>query len=117
MRYLIGLGLISLTLVLTFCSNERGPRRSVEERVENMKEVLQLSDEQAQKMTVILEEQGAEMKEIRENFAGDRSEIREAIGDIRSKYRKRIKALLTSEQLEEYEIWLQERRDRRRENR
>jgi len=112
------LGIILLVLLtMIFCSQERNYAPSVEEQLESLKNKVNLTEEQVQKIKPIIEERNDKMRELRKNFEGERSEIRESMMNIRQKADDKIKDILTTEQVEKYNEFLEEQRNNRRRSR
>ena len=104
-------------LIIFSCSQEQGRRFSPEEQIKDLKEKLELTEEQTEKVKTIIEEQSKEMAELRENFEGERFEMRDAMMEIRDETNQEIDLILTDEQQKEYEKIREERRGQRRNRR
>lgn len=92
---------------LRAANNERqdtrtGGRRSKEEVLENMKRDLNLNDHQATEILAILDQ-------TRSNYRALRTEVRPRYDTIRQNARARIRALLTPEQQQRFDIKAAER--------
>lgn len=112
-RYFYIFSLFLFLLILS-CEQERGPRFSVEEQVSDLKEELALTDDQADQITDILKEQRNQMENLRESFDGERGQMRDKFREIREKTNTQIKELLTDEQKEKYDEFVEERQSRMR---
>ena len=71
----------------------------IERQVKMLTETLQLSEDQAAKLTRILNAQYADILKLREQFAGDPEGFRNALLRLKAKYGSMIEELLTPEQL------------------
>ena len=98
--------LIQFTLV-----NAQG-RMSPKERAADLKEKLELNDEQAQKVEVIFTASAEKAKELREKYAGNRADMMKAMAPINEENDKKIDSLLTDKQKEKYAQMKKERRER-----
>ncbi|PAW94250.1 hypothetical protein CKK33_12440 [Mucilaginibacter sp. MD40] len=84
-------------------------RMSPEERVKQMKEQLKLTDDQTAKITAIYQAQAKSFDSLR-NAGGDfRSQMRPMMQATNDK----VKAILTPEQVEAWQKWMQEMRAQR----
>lgn len=95
-------------------------RMTVEERTDNLKELLTLTDDQTQKVTSILKESEKRREALRGESSDDRQAIREKMIVLMDDTDKKINALLTSEQRKKYEKLKKDRRqsiEERRERR
>ena len=89
----------------------------VKERLNTLKEKLELNEEQVSKIKDVLEETREEMGELFEDRSGDRAEMREKMTEIRKKSNEEIESLLTEDQLKKYRKYMEEERKNRRGNR
>lgn len=89
------------------------PQERMKATLEELKTRLSLTDDQYAKVDSILKDQLAEMTKLRENSGGDFQSIRPAMTELREKTDKKIEALLTEEQKQEYKKLLEERTARR----
>ncbi len=85
-------------------------RMTVEERTDNLKELLTLTDDQTQKVTSILKESEKRREALRGESSDDRQAIREKMIVLMDDTDKKINALLTSEQRKKYEKLKKDRR-------
>ena len=76
----------------------------------DMKSRLKLTDDQMQQLVVILDETRAQSDIIWQGFQKERNEKNLA---IRQSQNERIRAMLTTGQKTEYELWLKERQEKR----
>jgi len=88
---------------LTTFAAAQPQRMSVEDRVKILTDSLQLSADQAKKITTILEDQREEMSTLRDQNKGDRDAMRSAMQDAMKKSDEKIKAVLTEEQAKHYD--------------
>lgn len=97
---------------------EKRFHKMLKKQVEDMTKTLELTDEQAVKITAIMEESHKEMSEKREKSRDmDRSERKkqaEAFKKSQEETDKKIKAELTEEQQKKYDEWLKEQKSRKR---
>ncbi|MCB0283433.1 MAG: hypothetical protein KDF60_12695 [Calditrichaeota bacterium] len=112
---------LSLILFLSFiivlvigCSNEREPRFSIDDQIKDLKQKLELSDQQADQIRTILEEQRDQFEKLREEAGGDRSQMRERFMQVREETDSKIKDILDDDQKEKYGQIQEERRERMR---
>lgn len=112
---------LSLILFLSFiivlvigCSNEREPRFSIDDQIKDLKQKLELSDQQADQIRTILEEQRGQFEKLREEAGGDRSQMRERFMQVREETDSKIKDILDDDQKEKYGQIQEERRERMR---
>lgn len=85
-----------------------------ERQVEMMKERLNLSAEQEEKIKAIFEERGEKMAKARDESGDDRSAMRETMGKIFRETDEKVIAVLNDEQKEEYKKMQEEMRERMR---
>lgn len=82
-------------------SERPGQVRGGDRMIQQLRERLQLTDEQVEKLKPILQAQAEEMRALRQEAQGaDRSGLREKAQAIRAKYKGQIEAILTEEQKE-----------------
>jgi Spy/CpxP family protein refolding chaperone len=87
-----------------------------EERIEDWKARLQLTDEQVAQLRPILEEQAVKLREIRVKYEGkesrrDRRRMLRELRSLQESTQKKIEPILTKPQREEWKKMRQERRD------
>ncbi|MFC2084200.1 hypothetical protein ACFLS9_04010 [Bacteroidota bacterium] len=104
---------ILIFLFLISSAYAQGFRRSVEEQLEDMKEELDLTEEQADSVKIILEETTAKMGELWDSGL-ERSSMRDEMRKIFEDRNEKITALLSEEQQERFEEYIEELRNRRR---
>ena len=111
---IINVFISTLIIVLFACSKSEEPRGrfTPEQSVEQLKERLDLSDDQADTIKQILIDSRETFAKLREDFSGDRSEMRESFRAIMDETDRQIKEVLNDEQREKYEQYRQERRER-----
>jgi hypothetical protein len=111
--------LIILTLFLTVlqCSDNQNfqGRMSPEERAAQLKERLDLTQEQTKEVEIIYTEWREKMSEMRDQFDGDREQMREQMMASRDEINKKIEDILYEDQIELYREYQEERRNSRRE--
>ena len=89
----------------------------INERLNTLKEKLELNDEQVSKIKVVLEESRDQMQELFENRSGDREGMRDKMREIRKNSNEKIESNLTENQLEKYRKYVEDERKNRRGNR
>ena len=114
---LLPIGLLSVVLFSCSDDNPRRQRLSPAEQAQQLKEALDLSDEQTKDVEKIFSESRDEMEKLRDEFSGDRSKMRENLMENRKKVDTRVTEILTDEQKEKYAAFLEERRERMQERR
>ena len=96
---------IALVLVLVLFQfvlvNAQG-RVTPQERAKNLKEKLELTDDQTAKVESIFVDSQKKMQELRKNVGGDRSAIRDSMKTISEQADKKITDILTDAQKEKY---------------
>lgn len=93
------------------------PAAFVDRQMEELKEGLDLSDDQEKQVREILIAGSETMRKAREGMqdgGGDRDAMREKMQQMREEQNLKIKAVLTEEQFTKYEKIQQERRERMR---
>ena len=93
------------------------PAAFVDRQMEELKEGLDLSDDQEKQVREILTAGSETMRKAREGMqdgGGDRDAMREKMQEMREEQSEKIKAVLTEEQFTKYEKIQAERRDRMR---
>jgi len=108
------IAVISLSAI--YCSENRNfpGRMSPEERALQLKEVLDLTDEQTKEVEQIYTESQKKMAELRDQYEGDRSQMRELMMAHRDETNKKIEEILYEDQIPVYREYLEERREFRR---
>ena len=95
------------------------PAAFVDRQMEELKEGLELSDDQVKQVREIITAGFETMRKSREEMmdgGGDREAMREKMQAMREEQNQKIKAVLTEEQYIKYEKIQQERRERMRQN-
>ena len=89
---------------------------SQEDRMKNMNERLNLSEEQYAQVDSILKEQTKEFQVLRDGWeeGGDRDQMREKMRELRNETDDKMLAVLNEEQTTEYKKYQEERAQRRR---
>lgn len=92
------------------------PAAFVDRQMEELKEGLELSDDQEKQVREIITAGFETMREAREGMqdGGDREAMREKMQQMREEQTEKIKAVLSEEQFAKYEQIQQERRERMR---
>ncbi len=113
--------LIIISVVILLASSQLFAQRgggqrefNVNDRLEKLDEVLDLSTDQEMNIKEILEEKKIEIEEMRKNRSGDREEKQSQMREMNKKYTDKINALLTDDQKIKYKTHLEEQRENRR---
>jgi hypothetical protein len=88
-----------------------------EERAAQLKERLDLTDDQTKKVEQIYRESQEKISEMRDQFAGDRSQMRENMMEQRHEINRKIEEILYDDQIGLYREYLEERQQFRRDRR
>ena len=112
--------LFTLTILILsaiHCSDSQNfqGRMSPEERAAQLKERLDLTDEQTKEIVKIYKESQEKMTQMRDQFGGDRDKMREKMSTYREEIEKKIEGVLYEDQIELYREYQEERRQFRRE--
>ncbi|MEW6006000.1 MAG: hypothetical protein AB1695_11870 [Stygiobacter sp.] len=103
--------LFVLLILFTASALLAQPTRSTpEERAQQLKEQLSLSDDQTEKVTTILIESEKKREAIFDETDGDRKVMRSKMVSLMKETDKKIDALLTNDQKEKYDELKKERR-------
>jgi periplasmic protein CpxP/Spy len=105
---------VIMVLFIALCCGQERTVPFVDDQVKNLREKLDLSDEQVKQIKPILQERNENVRDLHDNSKGTRFEMRESIMEIRAEADKKIKEILTDEQLAKYKEYLEEQRSRRR---
>lgn len=95
------------------------PQAFIDRQMEELKEGLQLSEDQEKQVREILTAGSESMRKIREEMQGgdgDRDAMREKMGKMREEQTEKLKTVLSGEQFAKYEQIQAERRERMRQN-
>ena len=93
------------------------PAAFVDRQMEELKEGLELSDDQVKQVREIITAGFETMRNAREEMQdGDRDAMREKMQQMREEQNQKIKAVLSEEQFAKYEQIQKERRERMRQN-
>lgn len=85
------------------------------DRIERLREALDLNAEQATELEAIFAEQRDRMRELRQSDRGDREARQEAFRELREETHERIGQVLTEEQVERFrELGRERMHDRRK---
>ena len=85
-----------------------------QQRREQVKQALDLSDEQADQLHQIMANARAERDVIRENAAGDRAAARPELEALRDRTQAQVSGVLTAEQMTRFETLREQRMARHR---
>ena len=97
-------------------SGDFDPQAMVDRQIEDMDETLDLSDEQEDQIREIMEENFENMAAMREemqNSGAGFEGMREQMQKVREEQDNKMKAVLSEEQWEEYQVMQEERRQMR----
>lgn len=113
--YLILL-LVFMSVTFFNCSEDQDFRRRMnpQERAAELKDHLDLTDEQAKQIETILIESQNKMSEMRKNFEGDREQMRNAMMNSREEVEKKIEEILYEDQKIKYQEYRDEQQQRMR---
>jgi len=116
-QYLLFLAFFLLSAI--YCSENQNfqGRMNPEDRAAQLKETLDLTDEQTEKVEQIYQESQELMSQMREQFQGDRSQMREQMMKSREEINKKIEGILYEDQIVLYHEYMEEREQFRRERR
>jgi len=104
--------LLVMMLLTSFFANAQMMRMNPKERAEELKEKLNLTDEQTKQAEEIYIKADKEMKETMFEGARNRERLREAMETIMSNIDIKILKILNDEQKEKYNEMIQERNER-----
>lgn len=115
------LGLLLMIVVLgttmSMAQNRGGQRMDPEERAKKstkeLKEALDLKEDQEKKVYELNLKAGKEMSEAWEEADGDRDVMRKKMGKVRDNTNNEMKKILSDDQYEKYEKYLEEKRKQR----
>jgi protein CpxP len=112
-RAAIGLAaVIGFSMLFSISTQAQPMGMSTEKRVKMLKDTLNLTDDQAAKITVIFNQQREEISAAFQKYSDDRDSMRTAMQGIMQKYDKKIDAILTKKQVTQYNVMREERRKR-----
>jgi hypothetical protein len=105
-----------LSLSAIYCSDSQNfqGRLSPEARAAQLKERLNLSDEQTKKVEQIYQESSERMSQMRDQYPDDRTQMREQMMRSREEINNQIEEILNQDQIELYRQYLQEEQQNRR---
>lgn len=115
MRYSIPMLLIVFVWGMTSHVDAQPRQSSPEQRTEQLRDALDLSEEQVQKVLLIYTDMDNERKALMESNSDDRRSMRETLRTLSGNVDLKIEELLTDSQKEIYQRIKQERRERVRE--
>jgi len=106
-----------LCLSAIYCSDNQNfqGRMNPQDRATELKERLDLTDDQTRKIEHIYQESMEKISEMRDQFGGDRGQMREKMIAYRDEVNKKIEDVLYEEQIDLYREFQEERRQSRRE--
>ncbi|NCB09201.1 MAG: hypothetical protein EOM73_13675 [Bacteroidia bacterium] len=130
MKRVIFFGMLLATGLMFSCnqsqnnSNNQGgmgpgnfnPEEMIQRQVSELKETLNLSSDQEKQMQKLITqnfENMRKMREQRQNSGEGFEGMREQMQKIREEQNNKVKAILSDEQWEKYQVWQEERRARR----
>jgi Spy/CpxP family protein refolding chaperone len=87
------------------------PSGRTDREISELKERLKLTDEQVTQIQPILESFREQMQELREDSGGDREQMHSQMRSIMQERDKKIEAILSESQQQEYQKYIQERRE------
>jgi Spy/CpxP family protein refolding chaperone len=87
------------------------PSGRTDREISELQERLKLTDEQVTQIQPILESFREQIQELRENSGGDREQMHSQMRSIMQERDKKIEAILTESQQQEYQKYIQERRE------
>jgi periplasmic protein CpxP/Spy len=111
------LGILVL-LNFNFASAQRrggNPDKKIEKRVQKMKEDLNLSDDQVNKITAIFKEARQKQVELR-NSGADSASMRKSMREINKETRSQVKLVLSEEQRKKWVDLMKQRREEKKES-
>lgn len=111
------LSILLALLVISLVSFGQGRRMDPEEMAKRntamMKDSLDLTSDQLNKVDEINLEAAIKMNKAFEEASGDRESMRATMGKLNEETNKKLKAVLTESQWDKYEVILEERRKQR----
>lgn len=118
-KQLPSLFIIIFLLSTLGCSDNQNfrSRISPEERAAQLKERLNLTDEQTKKVEQIYRESQEKISKMRDQFEGDRSQMREKMMEQRQDINNKIEEILYEDQIGLYREYQEERQQFRRDRR
>ena len=93
---------------------EMNPEDMAKRQTERLDEALDLSKEQEKQVYDLNLESGKKMRKMREENRGDWEAMRDQMRDVREEQNEKMKKILTDEQWNKYEKYMEERRERMR---
>ena len=112
------LGILVATNILVAQDGREQRKEKIQERIEEYKERLGLSDLQIEKIKEVRAKYKPDMEEIRQNEATSRAEKMRASADVIEKMEADLSGVLTAEQQEEWKAIkaeIREKKEQRRE--
>lgn len=109
--------------ISTLLAQPRGGQRDInpeemaKRQTDRLDDVLDLNKDQEEQVYELNLETGKKMRDLRSENRGDFEAMREKMGEIRKVQNKQMKKILTDKQWPEYEKFMEERRERMRDNR
>lgn len=115
------LGLLMMIVLLgttiTIAQNRGGrdfnPEDMAKRQTEELKKACDLDETQETKVYDLNLKSAKEMSEMRKDGGGDREAMREKMGEMRKTQNAEMKKILSDDQYEKYEKYLEERRKQR----
>lgn len=115
-NFYLYLSLAIIAISAIYCSDSQNiqGRMNPAEQATQLKERLDLTDEQTKQVEHIYQESIEKMSEIRNQSDGDRGQMREKMMEYREETNKKIEDVLHEDQIEVYREYQEERRQSRR---
>jgi Spy/CpxP family protein refolding chaperone len=102
-RIALGAGLIAIFVATPAWAQEPGHRHDPEGHIAELREELDLTDQQVEQIRAILTEQHMKFEQLHGEEGGDRESNREAFRQLREETHQRIQTVLTEEQKNQLE--------------
>ena len=108
-----------IAVCFSACSSDQQfpQHRSPEERANQLKEQLDLTDEQTAAIEKIYSDMDAKMADLREQAGGDREAMRENFRALREEIDQAIEEVLFEDQIQKYREYNEQRRENMRRRR
>ena len=103
---------LAIILLISFSANAQMMRMNPKERAEELKEKLELSDEQTKQVEEIYIKTDNEIKETNREGSRNREQLRDAMETIMSNTDNEILKILNDAQKEKYKEIIRERKER-----
>lgn len=110
----LGLAMVFAVVASSAEAQQRGPGggmgMNLDDQMARLTEVLELDEEQAKAVRVVLEGQMEKMQEMRSSAGGNREGMRAAMMEIREETNAELAEILTEEQMTKYTEMMAQRR-------